>query len=167
MTGFIEWFKIVLAVLGIISANPDVNYDNNSIFVRHDFEKNTIYLQFKAYNIINTPIRDIIESGIEVNLIYHIRTTLNDRLVYQGASVIKITFISNDYSINGGGNYDFQIFTNAISVNEMTILTNAGNFSNQLLRTDVDLLINSDEAPKIMKLWGKSHQLRINYRIEK
>jgi len=167
MNGFTEIFKIILAVLGIISAYPDVNYDNNSIFIRHDFNRNAIFLQFRANNIITAPIRDIIESGIEVNLIYQFRTTLNNKTLDQGNSTIKITFSSNSYSINGGGHYNFDIFTNAISVNEISILTNADNFTNQPLKTVVNLIINCDEAPEIMKLWANKPLFKFNYMIEK
>ena len=158
-----EIIKVILAVLGIISAYPDVTIDN--IFVYKDFQNsNIIKTQFHSYNLINPSIRDIIESGIDVNIIYQIKTTIQNKIVYKGVSVQRVSFQGTGFSVNHKGKYSFDLLTNAISVNEMIILTNS-NQKNNPIQTDIEILINCDATPEIVNLWGNKPKLSLTYSL--
>ena len=164
MSGIKDAIKVILAVLGLVSAYPDVEWDN--LLFRLDFNKDFVYAQFKASNLINPAIQDVINSGIEVNLVYQIRTSAKNKLVYDGTSIRRIAFTGKGYSVNGRGSYSFDLLTNIISVNEMVILTNASQYTNHIdLKTQIELLISCDSTPEIMKLWGKHPKISIPFNI--
>ncbi len=159
-----EIIKVILAVLGIISAYPDVTIDN--IFVYKDFQNSRlIKTQFHSYNLINPSIRDIIESGIDVNIIYQIKTSIKHKIVYIGSSIQRVSFHGEGFSVNHKGNYNFDLLTNAISVNEMVILTNESNQTSYPIQTDIEILINCDATPEIVNLWGNKPKITLTYSL--
>ncbi len=159
-----ETIKVILAVLGIISAYPEVNSEIENIFIYRNLKNAEIVdMQFRSYNLINPAIRDIIEGGIDVNIIYQIKTTFKNNIIYRGLSNQKISYKGGIYSVNNKGNFDFNILTNVISVNEVPILTNASSFTNCLMRTEIKLLINCDATPEIINLWGNKPKYYINF----
>jgi hypothetical protein len=156
--------KVILAVLGIISAYPDVRIDN--LFVYKDFtDKSQVKSQFNASDLINSSVRDIIESGIDVNIIYQITTSVKKHTIYQGAYTNRISYREKRYHVNYTGNYSFDILTNSIAVNELVILTNAGKYWKDLIQTDIEVLINCDATPEMINLWGNKPKVTITYNL--
>ena len=159
-----EFFKVILAVLGIISAYPDVTVDN--LFVYQNFQDPlVINAQFRAYNLVNSSVRDIIEGGIDVNIIYQIRTSVNENLVYSNKVVNRISYSSNNFQLNHKYSFNFSMLTNTIGVNELVVLTNSENYRRKNIKTEIEILINCDATPEIINLWGNKPRITLYYSL--
>lgn len=164
MAGILHFFKVILAVLGIISSYPEVKIDN--LFVYRNFKDPTlINAQFSASELINQPVREIIESGVDVNIIYLIKTTSKKHTVYQGSFGRKISYTNGQFMVDHRGGYDFETLTNVISVSELLILSNSEIYQDKPLTTEIAVLINCDATPEIINLWGNKPKVTMTYNI--
>lgn len=160
----IEFFKIILIVFGLISIYPKVTSDN--FFIYRNFKKKAIInAQFRCSNLINPYIKDIIDSGIVVNLIYKISTYVEKKTVYSETFSQKISFDGTNYTVNDWKLKSFELMTNFLTIQDLVFLTNAESFSGKGITTEVEILLKSDYIPEIINLWGNRPRITLNYLI--
>ncbi len=160
-----ESLKVILTVLGIISAYPEVTSDN--FFVYRNFKDRTIInAQFSCGNLINPQLRDVIDSGVAVNIIYQVKTEQKNQIIYKNVTMRRIQFDGTNYIINNQSRFSYDQMTNIITVQELVFLTNAGSYLNQELSTEVDILLNCDATPEIINLWGNRPRIILSYNIK-
>ncbi len=159
---FTESIKIILTVLGIVSAYPEVSSDN--FFVYRSLKNSTVINgQFRCGNLINTSLEGIIDSGISVNIIYDVKTETAGSLIYKDTLIEHIHYNGTNYFLNEKGPFSFSIMTNILSVKEFVFLTNADTYAGLDLETEVKILLNCDMAPEIVNLWGNRPRVVLNY----
>ncbi len=159
---FAESFKIILTVLGIISAYPVVSSDN--FFVYRNLKDPTIINgQFRCGNLINSSLQGIIDSGIPVYIVYDLKSDANRREIYKMSIIKNIHYDGTNYFLNSAGPYTFNIMTNILSVQEFVFLTNADLYAGIDIETEVKILISCDMAPEIVNLWGNKPKVVLNY----
>jgi hypothetical protein len=141
-----------------------VTVDN--LFVYQNFQdQSVINAQFRAYNLVNPSVRDIIEGGIDVNIIYRVKTTVNHNLVFSNNIMNRISYSNNSFMLNNKTSYNFNLLTNTISVNELVILTNSSRFILNNIKTEIEILINCDATPEIINLWGNKPKITLYYSL--
>jgi hypothetical protein len=159
-----ESVKIILTVLGIISAYPAVSSDNFFVY-RSLKDRTVINGQFRCGNLINSPLHEIIDSGIAVNIIYDVKTQTGKRPVYTNTVTQHIRCNGGSYFLNNTGPYSFDVMTNILSVQELVFLTNADYYAGLDFVTDVRLMLSCDMAPEIINLWGNRPNVILSYKI--
>jgi len=160
----LEFFKIILIVFGIISVYPKVTGDNFFIY-RNFKKKSVINAQFRCSNLINPYIKGIIDSGIEVDLTYRIKTYVERELVYNEIFSQKISFDGTNYIVNDWKLKSFSLMTNFLTIQDLVFLTNADSFSGKGITTEVEIVLKSDYIPDIINLWGNRPKIILNYLI--
>lgn len=163
---FADSIKIILTVLGIVSAYPVVS--SNNFFVYRSLKNPTIINgQFRCGNLINKSLEGIIDSGIPVNIVYDLKTKAAGREIYKISLIKNIHFNGTNYYLNDNGPYTFNIMTNILSVQEFIFLTNADIYAGVNLETEVKLLLSCDMAPDIINLWGNKPRVVLSYNFDK
>lgn len=160
-----DLFRVILAVLGIVSTYPEVTTDN--IYVYKNFNNpNIINVQFRCYNLLNPSILEIVQSGIEVSIVYQVKTTVSSNEVYKNKIIKAISYDGKAYSINRQYKLDLNAMTNMMQVNELVILSNAGKYNNKLLESQVQIKIESENAPDLMNLWGNKPKIVLTFSLK-
>jgi hypothetical protein len=161
---FAQSIKIILTVLGIISAYPEVSSDN--FFVYRSLKDHTIINgQFRCGNLINSPLHEIIDSGISVNIIYNVSTKNGSLTVYKDIINRNIRYNGTNYFLNNSGPYSFNIMTNILSVQELVFLTNADRYAGLNFETEVRIVLSCDMEPQIINLWGNRPKVLLYYTV--
>ncbi len=161
-----ESVRIILTVLGIISAYPLVSSDN--FFVYRSLKDNTVINgQFRCGNLINSPLHEIIDSGISVYIVYDVTTRTGRKTVFKNTIFQSIRYNGTNYYLNNAGPYAFNIMTNILSVQELVFLTNADYYAGFNFETEVKIILNCDMEPEIINLWGNRPSVLLSYSIPK
>jgi hypothetical protein len=154
--------RVIMMILGLSTPYPNVDIRNIDIYTR----SNSVLVEFRAFGLVNEPLRDILESGIGFNIIYSITTTADGRQVFKDEICRTLCFSNSSYFMNasrlGGG---FGNLTNSLSSNRMTVLPGAKDYTNRTIRTSIEILINAEGYPDMSKLWGNQPELRLEYRL--
>ncbi len=162
----VEFIKIILVVLGIISYNPKVIVDN--VYVYRDFKNaENIRTQIKFSNLLNPSIIEIIKSGVEVEFICFIKTKHAKKLIYFGKSVKRVSFEKETFLADRIKFEDIKKLNQWISIFDFIVLTNANNFVSGSLETEIDLICRSELNVNLMTLWGNKPKIILTYSIEK
>jgi hypothetical protein len=162
MYGINESIRTILVVLGIIGAYPDVKTTN--LFVYRSFQNQEIIkVQFRCENVINPSIRDILESGIKLNVLYHARTIMDETAIMEEEITRNISFQNKVFFIDGQEVGGIDLLQNALAATEMTVLTNAHAYAGKTIQTDINIAMNCEAAKEIMSLWGNRPSISLNY----
>ena len=162
----VEALKVILAVLGITSAYPPVTIDSSIFVYPNLMDQRVIDVQFRCYNLINPAIQEVIQSGVDVEIVWLVRTTASNSVVFQDQYVRKISWDNGKFLVNRQYRLDLNGLTNFIIANEIIILTNASKYAGIQLDTGIDVLIRSSSAPELMSLWGNKPRILLSYTLK-
>lgn len=152
--------KIILTVLGLSSPYPNVDIKNVGIYQT----PNIVVSEFQTQNIVNKSIKSVIESGMNINIVYSVKTTAKRKILYtnQIKSVIscrnKMFYISKKPK-----GYKFSDLTNSIVSNEIIILTNTPAHKNKQIKTEIEILISCEGYSDLSDLWGNQPKITLSY----
>ena len=162
---FIEFGKIILTIIGVISPYPKV--DIEQVYVYRDFKNpSNIRSQIRFANLLNNSIIEIITNGTDIEIECFVYTTVEKKEIIREKTSKKITYRNNNFFVNKLKFKEVKLLSQWLDVFDFVVLTNASKFRKKEVVTEVSLSLKSDLNVDLGLLWGNRPKLILTYFIE-
>jgi|YelNatPaOPRAMG01_1025707.scaffolds.fasta_scaffold19077_6 hypothetical protein len=162
---FIEFGKIILTIIGIISPYPRVNIEQ--VYVYRDFKNpSNIRSQIRFANLLNNSIIEIITNGTDIEIECFVYTTVEKKEIISKKITKKVTYRNNSFFVDSLKFKEIKLLSQWLDVFDFVVLTNAGYFRKKEVLTEISLSLKSDLDVNLELLWGNKPKIVLTYLIE-